>query len=31
MARTLRRELRGTLEAHLDDYGALVAELQEFS
>jgi hypothetical protein len=30
MARTLRRELRGTLEAHLDDYAALVAELQGF-
>lgn len=31
MARTLRRELRGTLEAHADgDYEELVAELQGF-
>lgn len=31
MARTLRRELKGTLKAHLDgDYGALVSELQGF-
>jgi hypothetical protein len=30
MARTLRRELKGTLETHADDYNPLVAELQGF-